>query len=98
MSYTENKQGIPVIHMRPSAQLDYPMEWAKRLKGDDIASYSVDVPSGIKKTSVMLDGTVVVGWFESGPAHAQHRIRYNITTNSSPPRKDSQEIILDVRP
>lgn len=98
MSYTENKQGIPVIQMRPGASLDYPMDWTDWLDGQGIASYKVTAPPGLTKTTVMLDGGVVVAWLKAGPGNYQHQVRFDIVTDSSPPREDSRTIILDVRP
>jgi hypothetical protein len=98
--YTNDKNGTPTIQKRPGGRLDYSFDWTAWLAavGDTITSYTVDVPQGLTKESVMLDGGVVTVWLKGGVAGYKFQVRCDIVTSSSPPREDSRTIMVDIRP
>jgi hypothetical protein len=98
--YKLNKQGIPVIEKRAGSQLDYCFNWSRWLApiNDTIASYTVNVPPALTRAGVMLDDGKVDVWLDGGVVGYDHQVRCDIVTNSSPPRKESQTIIVRIIP
>ena len=97
-TYTQDKAGLPTIQKRAGSQLDYPMDWTAWLTqiGDTIASYTITVADGLTRSAVMKDEGITTAWLDGGRPGYRYPVKFEIVTASSPPRRDSRTIIVEV--
>lgn len=98
---TDPKVEVATILKDPDAVLDYTMDWTLWLNdvADTIASFVLTLPTGITSPASSIDGTLkkVIMWLAGGTAGQKYTVECEITTNSTPPRKDARSIVLKIK-
>jgi len=83
----------------PYAEKDYWFKWADWLTDSEvIASASLTVESGLTlvATSIEDTNTSVLGWFSGGTHGEKYSVTCEIVTDSTPARKESRTIYIEV--
>ena len=65
----------------PEAVLDYSIDWSRWLAGDQIATSSWTVPSGLEKVSDTQTGTRTTIWLRGGAIGESYSVTNRITTS-----------------
>jgi hypothetical protein len=81
----------------PDAVLDFAFDWSSWLAtGETISSHTVTVETGITKDSDSESSGVVTVWLSGGSVGERYDVECEITTNTSPSRKDERTMIIKV--
>ena len=78
----------------PNAVLDYSVDWAKWLAGDEIATSDWTVPVGLTKVSDTKTTTKTTAWLSGGAADQSYTVTNRITTTGG--RTEDRSFILKV--
>jgi hypothetical protein len=78
----------------PDALLDYSIDWAKWLAGDEIAASDWTVPAGLTKVSDTHSTTKATVWLSGGTADQTYQVTNRITTTGG--RTEDRSFIVKV--
>ena len=78
----------------PNAVLDYSIDWAKWLAGDEIATSDWTVPAGLTKVSDTKTTTKTTAWLSGGAAAQSYTVTNRITTTGG--RTEDRSFTLKV--
>ena len=81
----------------PKEQLDYTQDWSDWLaNGEQIASSSWTVPTGLVSRRESNDTTSATIWLHSGDQAGFYKVRNHVTTTNSPTRKGTRTFFVEV--
>jgi hypothetical protein len=84
-----------VFYKDPDAVLDYAFDWADEwLEDDTIASYSINVPTGITVDSDSDTAGVVTVWLSGGTAGESYTVTCRVVTDAG--RTDDKSMHFNV--
>jgi hypothetical protein len=78
----------------PNAVLDYMIDWARWLAGDEIASSDWTVPAGVTKVAATHTATNATVWLSGGTAGQAYTVTNRITTTGG--RTEDRSFIVKV--
>ena len=78
----------------PNAILDYSVDWAKWLAGDEIVTSDWTVPAGLTKVSDTKTTTKTTAWLSGGAAAQSYTVTNRITTTGG--RTEDRSFTLKV--